>query len=89
MLAGLESLHAVVVERELSSTELSQEQLVENCLREEHQPIEEARAFRALADSSPLSGGLCPPIDGKLRGVGAMIALQNSEKSCEFRTIST
>lgn len=52
MLAGMESLHAVVVERELSSTELLQEQLVENCLREDLQPIEQAKAFRALMNAN-------------------------------------
>jgi len=52
MLAGMESLQAIVVERELSSSELLQEQLVENCLREDLQPIEQARAFRALMDAN-------------------------------------
>jgi ParB family chromosome partitioning protein len=52
MIAGLESLHAVVVERELSPSEILQEQLVENCLREDLQPIEQARAFRALIDAN-------------------------------------
>ena len=45
-IAGLESLQAVVVERDLSATEILQEQLVENCLREDLQPIEQAQAFR-------------------------------------------
>jgi ParB family chromosome partitioning protein len=48
MLAGMESLQAVVVERELTPVEVLQEQLVENCLREDLQPIEQAQAFRAL-----------------------------------------
>lgn len=52
MLAGMESLQAVVVERELSATELLQEQLVENCLREDLQPIEQAKAFRILMDAN-------------------------------------
>jgi ParB family chromosome partitioning protein len=52
MLAGMESLHAVVVERELTAPELLQEQLVENCLREDLQPIEQACAFRALMDAN-------------------------------------
>lgn len=52
MLAGLESLQAVVVERELSASEILQEQLVENCLREDLQPIEQAQAFRALMDAN-------------------------------------
>jgi ParB family chromosome partitioning protein len=52
MLAGLESLQAVVVERQLSPSEILQEQLVENCLREDLQPIEQAQAFRALMDAN-------------------------------------
>lgn len=52
MLAGMESLQAVVVERELTPSELLQEQLVENCLREDLQPIEQAKAFRALMDGN-------------------------------------
>lgn len=52
MLAGMESLQAVVVERELTPSELLQEQLVENCLREDLQPIEQAKAFRALMDAN-------------------------------------
>jgi ParB family transcriptional regulator, chromosome partitioning protein len=52
MIAGMESLQAVVVERELSPSEILQEQLVENCLREDLQPIEQARAFKALMDTN-------------------------------------
>lgn len=50
MLAGMESLQAVVVERELTPAEILQEQIVENCLREDLQPIEQAQAFRALME---------------------------------------
>jgi ParB family chromosome partitioning protein len=52
MLAGMESLQAVVVEKELTPAELLQEQLVENCLREDLQPIEQSQAFRTLMDSN-------------------------------------
>ena len=52
MLAGMESLQAVVVERELTPAEILQEQLVENCLREDLQPIEQAHAFRVLMDTN-------------------------------------
>jgi ParB family chromosome partitioning protein len=52
MLAGMDSLQAVVVERELSPSEILQEQLVENCLREDLQPIEQAQAFQALMDAN-------------------------------------
>jgi ParB family chromosome partitioning protein len=52
MIVGMESLQAVVVERELSASEILQEQLVENCLREDLQPIEQAQAFRALMEAN-------------------------------------
>ena len=55
MLAGMESLQAVVVEREFTPTEILQEQLVENCLREDLQPIEQAQAFRALMEANSWS----------------------------------
>jgi ParB family transcriptional regulator, chromosome partitioning protein len=55
MLAGMESLQAVVVERDLTPSELLQDQLVENCLREDLQPIEQARAFRSLMDANAWS----------------------------------
>src|SRR6185312_14309369 len=52
MIAGMEGLQAIVVERELSASEILQEQLVENCLREDLQPIEQAQAFRALMEAN-------------------------------------
>jgi ParB family chromosome partitioning protein len=52
MIAGMESLQAVVVERELTASEILQEQLVENCLREDLRPVEQAQAFRALMDAN-------------------------------------
>src|SRR5262249_32322567 len=50
--AGLPSVTCHFVERELSASELLQEQLVEDCLREGLQPVEQARAFRALMDAN-------------------------------------
>jgi ParB family chromosome partitioning protein len=52
MLAGMESLQAVVIERELTPAEILQEQIVENCLREDLQPIEQAQAFRVLMETN-------------------------------------
>jgi ParB family chromosome partitioning protein len=52
MLAGMESLQAVVIERELTPAEILQEQIVENCLREDLQPIEQAQAFRLLMETN-------------------------------------
>lgn len=47
-MAGLPTLSAVIVEEAIEPGELLAIQLVENCLREDLRPIEQARAFRAL-----------------------------------------
>jgi ParB family chromosome partitioning protein len=49
-MAGLSTLSAVVVEGTIEPGELLAIQLVENCLREDLRPIEQARAFKALMD---------------------------------------
>ena len=46
--AGLSEIDCVFLERELTPTEILEQQLIENCLREDLQPIEEARAFSRL-----------------------------------------
>lgn len=48
--AGLPTIGAVVVEGPIDPGELLAIQVVENCLREDLKPIEQARAFRALID---------------------------------------
>jgi ParB family chromosome partitioning protein len=53
--AGLPSLSCVIVEGPLSSTDLLAIQLVENALREDLKPIEQARAFRQLMDANEWS----------------------------------
>jgi ParB family transcriptional regulator, chromosome partitioning protein len=49
-LAGRPSLTAVVLDGEPDESRVREMQLIENCLREDLQPIEQARAFRALMD---------------------------------------
>jgi ParB family chromosome partitioning protein len=49
-IAGLPSLSCVVMEGPADPGELLALQLVENCVREDLRPIEQARAFRALVD---------------------------------------
>ncbi|MBV8606633.1 MAG: ParB/RepB/Spo0J family partition protein [Singulisphaera sp.] len=49
-LAGLPSLQAVEAKGTLTPDEILEDQLVENCLREDLKPIEQARAFKALMD---------------------------------------
>jgi ParB family transcriptional regulator, chromosome partitioning protein len=54
-LAGLESLACVVVTGNPTPEELLEDQLIENCLREDLKPIEQARAYRALLDGQGVS----------------------------------
>jgi ParB family chromosome partitioning protein len=55
-MAGLETLSCVVSEGPLDSSDLLALQLIENCLREDLRPIEQARAFKALMDGNGWSG---------------------------------
>ncbi len=48
--AGLATLSCIVVDGDLDEGELLSIQLVENCLREDLRPIEQARAFRTLME---------------------------------------
>ena len=48
--AKLETIECYFVDRELSDAEILEEQLVENLLREDLSPIEQARGFSALMD---------------------------------------
>ena len=48
MLAGRPTIAAIILEGERSDSEILEMQLVENALREDLQPIEQARAFRTL-----------------------------------------
>jgi ParB family transcriptional regulator, chromosome partitioning protein len=49
-IAGIESVSCVIVEGTLSSADLLAIQLVENALREDLKPIEQAKAYRQLMD---------------------------------------
>ncbi|WP_435011997.1 ParB/RepB/Spo0J family partition protein (plasmid) [Tundrisphaera lichenicola] len=46
--AGRKTIAAVIVEGDRTDSQILEMQLVENCLREDLQPIEQARAFRTL-----------------------------------------
>jgi ParB family chromosome partitioning protein len=50
ILAGLPSLSCVEAKGAMTAEEILEDQLVENCLREDLRPIEQARAFKALID---------------------------------------
>jgi ParB family chromosome partitioning protein len=50
ILAGRPTIAAVILEGERTESQVLEMQLVENCLREDLQPIEQAKAFRTLMD---------------------------------------
>jgi ParB family chromosome partitioning protein len=54
--AGLPTLDCVFVDGELSRGELLTQQLIENLLREDLRPVEEAKAFRQLLDLNGWTG---------------------------------
>ena len=55
-LAGRPTLKAVVLEGDHDPGRVREMQLIENCLREDLKPIEQARAFRALMDRNGWTG---------------------------------
>jgi ParB family transcriptional regulator, chromosome partitioning protein len=52
---GLETLDCVVVDGEMTPEDLLEDQLVENALREDLKPVEQARSYRALMDAKGLT----------------------------------
>jgi ParB family chromosome partitioning protein len=54
--AGMEAVTCHFVEEELTGSRILEEQVVENCLREDLGPVEQARAFRALYGGKLLVG---------------------------------
>jgi ParB family chromosome partitioning protein len=54
-LAGLETIACIVVPGTATPEEILEDQLVENCLREDLRPIEQARAYRSLMQRLDLS----------------------------------
>jgi ParB family transcriptional regulator, chromosome partitioning protein len=55
-MAGLATLACVEAKGEMTPSEILEDQLVENCIREDLKPIEQAKAFRALLDTRGCSG---------------------------------
>ncbi|MGZ3336656.1 MAG: ParB/RepB/Spo0J family partition protein [Isosphaeraceae bacterium] len=51
IMAGKATVACVIVEGEMTESEILHDQLVENCLRSDLQPIEQAEAFRGLIDA--------------------------------------
>ena len=50
-MAGKATVACVIVEGEMTESEILHDQLVENCLRSDLQPIEQAEAFRGLMEA--------------------------------------
>ena len=61
--AGLKTVACVFAEDGLSASEILQEQIIENLLREDLKPIEQARAYRQLMD---LHGWTAKELSGEL-----------------------
>jgi ParB family chromosome partitioning protein len=55
MQAGLAMLECVISDKPQTADEILEEQLIENCVREDLKPIEQARAFKQLMERSGLS----------------------------------
>src|SRR3954467_329357 len=49
-LAGRPTVSAVIIEDKRTESQILEMQLIENCLREDLRPVEQAKAFRALMD---------------------------------------
>jgi ParB family chromosome partitioning protein len=62
-LAGLSHVRVELVEREMSETDILAEQIVENVVRADLQPVEQARGFRRLMD---LNGWTAQQLAGSL-----------------------
>jgi ParB family transcriptional regulator, chromosome partitioning protein len=54
-IAGMEAIACVVAPGTPSAEEVLEDQLIENCVREDLRPVEQARAFRALLDRLGIS----------------------------------
>lgn len=54
--AGLKTLSCVFVDRPLTDAEILQEQIIENLLREDLKPIEQAKAYKSLMDTQGWNG---------------------------------
>jgi ParB family chromosome partitioning protein len=54
-LAGLESLDVIVDDEPATPEDLLEDQMVENCLRQDLRPMEQARAYRRLMDARGIS----------------------------------
>ncbi len=54
--AGLRAIDCYFLEQQLNPTQILEEQLIENLLREDLQPIEEAESFRRLMDVNNWNG---------------------------------
>lgn len=55
-IAGLATIECRFHDSDLTESEVREQQLIENCLREDLQPLEEAKAFHALMDLNGWNG---------------------------------
>lgn len=55
-LAGLPSIQAIIVEGELTESQIIREQVIENALREDLRPTEQGKAFKDLMEANGFNG---------------------------------
>jgi ParB family chromosome partitioning protein len=77
VLAGLERVRVELVEREMTETDVLAEQIVENAVRADLQPVEQARAYRRLMEvtgwtAQDLAETLCIDPTGVYRALGLL-----------------
>ncbi len=70
-LAGLPKISCLFIDRDMSEEEIRSEQLVENLLREDLSPMEQARAFRQLMD---LNGWTATELSSQLHVSNAAVS---------------
>ena len=87
ILAGRPTIAAVILEGDRTDSQVLEMQLVENCLREDLQPIEQARAFRTLMDRN---GSTAARLAETLRLTGSSVtrALALLDLPCTCKTRS-
>jgi ParB family chromosome partitioning protein len=77
-MAGLTTLSCIVVEGDLGDAERLSIQLIENALREDLRPIEQARAYQQLMEANGWSGNqLAKELHVAQAGVAKALALLN------------
>ena len=85
--AGWTEVPCVTVEGAMTDSEILQDQLIENCLREDLQPLEQATAFKALMDANGWSARrLGEELHISHQTIGRSLALLSCPRPCARRS---